>query len=49
MIKHIAAASFHQKIESVQSNSALAITGAIRARFGNPGKKKMIHKTVLLL
>ena len=36
MIKHIAAASFHQKIESVQSNSALAITGAVRTRLGNP-------------
>ena len=28
MIKHTA--SFHQKIESIQYNSALAITGAIR-------------------
>ena len=41
-------ASFHQKIESVEYNSVLAITGAIRgtlretlswARFGNSWKK----------
>ena len=33
-------ASFHQKIESVQYNSALAITGAIRGT----SKEKLYHK-----
>ena len=52
-------ASFHQKIESVQYNSALAITGAIRGTSKEKlydelgletlGKKKLVQKTVLLL
>ena len=33
-------ASFHQRIESVQYNSALAITGAIRGT----SKEKLYHK-----
>ena len=52
-------ASFHQKIESVQYNSALAITGAIRGTSKEKlydelgletlGKKKLVQETVLLL
>ena len=52
-------ALFHQKIESVQYNSALAITGAIRGTskekiyhelgLESLEKKKMVQETVLLL
>ena len=52
-------ASFHQKIESVQCNAALAITGAIRRRskgklYQELGleafvKNKMVQEPVLLL
>ena len=52
-------ASFHQKIESVQYNSALAITGLIRGTskeklyhelgWESLEKKKMVQETVLLL
>ena len=52
-------ASFHQGLDSVQYNAALAVTGAIRetskeklylqwARFENLWKKKMVQETVLL-
>ena len=52
-------ASFHQKIESVQYKSALAITGAIRGTskeklcheldLESLEKKKVVQETVLLL
>ena len=39
--------SFHQKMESIQYNATLAITGAIRGTYGNIGTCRYLQRKTL--